>query len=205
MLLSALFLAVAVSFDSLAIGITYGLNKISIPIVSKLILSLVSGLSFFLAMLFGRLLEQQINPNFATILGGVLFILLGLYNLWRSYRPTQEGILIRLRLPFLGLIVQVLQEPLKADYDHSQHIAGNEAILLGFVLALDALTAGFGAAFLGLPLWITTLAVMLMCLLFLSQGLRIGHYWQDSPRSKLDFRWIPGCIILTIGFIKIFF
>src|SRR5690554_1033612 len=98
-------------------GITYGINKIIIPISSKIVLSIVSGFSMLVAMTLGYLLEQRISSNIATVLGGVIFILLGIYNLWRTYRSDDEKTLLKLRIPILGLIIQVLQEPLTADSD----------------------------------------------------------------------------------------
>lgn len=204
--LSVIFLAIAVSFDALAIGISYGMNRISIPVESKLILSLVSGCSVYLSMLLGMFLEQQLAPQFTTILGGLIFIFLGFYNLWRSYRVTKtQRVLVNLRIPLLGLIVQVFQEPLSADYDHSQHITGSEAMILGGALALDAIAAGFGAAILNLPILPTTLAVMLASFIFISQGLKTGINIATSPIQQRDLRWLPGLIILLIGILKLFF
>lgn len=203
--LSVILLAVAVSFDALAIGITYGMNRVTIPLGSKLVLSVVSGFSLYVAMVLGWFLEQHLNPSFAAIFGGVIFILLGIHNLWRSYRTEHQRVVLDLRIPVLGLIIQVLQEPLRADSDHSQHIAGAEAIILGGALALDALAAGFGAAILGLPLVPTTLAVMLASFVFIAQGLKTGARLTTSPNQSSALRWLPGAIICGIGLIKILF
>lgn len=198
-----LVLAVAVSLDSLAMGITYGINRITIPWGSKIILSLVSGCSVFISMVLGWLLEQQINSRLATTLGGLIFILLGLYNLWHSYRPTYSRVLINWRIPVLGLVIQVCQEPLKADSDHSKTISGGEAVVLGGALALDAVGAGFGAAMLGLPILPTAFAVILASLVFIIQGLKAGIALASSPRQRLGVRWLPGVIVLSMGLLKI--
>ncbi len=134
--LSVIFLAVAVSFDALAIGITYGMNRITIALWPKVILSLVSGFSVFLAMFLGQLLSRFLTAEFTAVVGGLIFIVLGLYNLWRSYRTSEEGrVLLNWRIPILGgLIVQVFQEPLAADSDQSKDIKGAEAIVLGGAL-----------------------------------------------------------------------
>ncbi|MCK9525064.1 MAG: sporulation membrane protein YtaF [Limnochordia bacterium] len=202
-LISVIFLAVAVSFDSLAMGITYGMNHISIPFWSKVVLSIVSGCSVFVSMTIGWFLEQRINPNLATTIGGLVFILLGLYHLWRNYRPAQARILINVRIPLLGLIIQIFQEPLLADSDHSQTISGEEAFILGGALALDAIGAGFGAAMLGLPVWTTTLAVMVGSYFFVAQGLKTGAALASSSLPKGNLRWLPGTIVLCIGLVKI--
>lgn len=204
--LSVIFVAIAVSFDALAIGITYGLNRITIPLWSRVVLSLVSGCTFFLTMLLGVLLERQLEPRFTAVFGSVVFIAIGFYNLWRNYRVAQTPrVLINWHIPVLGLLIQVFQEPLSADTDHSKHITGAEALILGSALALDAVAAGFGAAVLALPILPTTLAVGLASFGFITQGLKAGVELADAPRPHYDWRWVPGAIILFLGIFKLFF
>ncbi len=201
--ISVLLLAVAVSFDSLAMGITYGMNRIIIPLASKVVLSMVSGLSLAVSMALGGILEQLISPESASAIGGGFFVLLGLYHLWRNYRPNESRTLLKWRIPILGLIIQICQEPLLADRDHSQTISGQEAVVLGGALALDAVVAGFGAAMLTLPLWPTTIAVMLGSYFFISQGIKTGAAIATSSVLRRDLRWLPGAIVLGIGIAKI--
>lgn len=201
--ISVILLAVGVSFDSLAMGITYGMNRITIPLWSKMILSIVSGLSVLISMTVGWFLEQHINPGLATTLGGLIFVFLGLYHLWRNYRSARSRVLINWRIPVLGLIIQVFQEPLLADSDHSQTISSEEAIILGGALALDAIAAGFGAAMLGLPIWPTTVAVMVGSYFFIAQGLRTGATLASSSLRKNHLRWLPGALVLSIGLLRI--
>lgn len=205
LVISILLLAVAVSFDSLTMGITYGLNAITIPLRSKIILSSVSGITLFLSMILGGVLEQHLDPKLTNSLGGLIFVLLGLYNLWRSYRPNTKQILINWRIPILGLIIQVFHEPLTADSDDSQHITTPEALVLGGALALDAVAAGLGAAVLGLPRLATTLAVMMASYVFISLGLKFGMHLTISTERYSMFRWIPGTIVIFLGIFKVFF
>lgn len=203
--LSVLLLAIAVSFDSLAIGISYGLNGITVPPLSKAILSIVSGLALLLSMALRPILSQWLAPRASATLGGLLFVLLGLYNLWRSYQPNSPQVPEGEQTPILSSLIQVFQEPLKADRDQSQHITGLEAFVLGGVLSLDAIAAGLGAALLTLPLWPTTIAVMVASLLFISQGLKTGFQLRQAPGQQHDLRWVPGLTILILGFFKMFF
>ncbi len=204
--LSVIFLAVAVSFDALAIGITYGMNRITIALWPKVVLSLVSGCSVFLAMIIGQLLNRFFTAQFTAAVGGSIFVVLGLYNLWRSYRTTNDGrVLLNWRIPILGLIIQVFQEPLAADSDQSKDISGVEAIILGGALALDAVAAGIAAALLQLPPFPTTLSVMAASFLFITQGLKTGRRLSSISQTQRDLRWVPGLIIILIGIAKFFF
>lgn len=201
--ISVILLAVAVSFDSLAMGITYGMNRITIPLWSKVVLSSISGLSLSVSMALGALLEQRISTGTATMIGGGFFVCLGLYHLWRNYRSTDSRILLRWRIPIFGLIIQICQEPLLADRDHSQIISAREAVVLGGALALDSIAAGFGGAILALPIWPTAIAVMLGNFFFMAQGIKTGIALATSSVFKRDLRWLPGAIVLGIGVLKI--
>jgi putative sporulation protein YtaF len=201
--ISIIVLAIAVSFDSWAMGITYGMNRITIPLLSKTILSIVSGLSVLFSMTTGWFVERRLNPSLATTLGGFVLVLLGLYHLWHNYGPKQTQLIINWRVPVLGLIIQVLREPLLADSDHSQTISSKEAVILGGALALDAMAAGFGAAMLALPMGPTTVAVMLANYISMAQGLKVGATLNPSSLEKKYLRWLPGTIVLAIGLLKI--
>lgn len=205
MALSVIFLAVAVSFDALAIGITYGMNRITISLWPKVVLSLVSGCSVFLAMFLGQLLSRILTAEFTALIGGLIFIVLGLYSIWRNYRATETGrVLINWRIPILGLIVQVFQEPLAADSDQSKDIRGAEAFVLGGALALDAIAAGIAAALLQLPPLPTTLSVMAASFIFITWGLKTGQKLSSLSVTGYDLRWVPGMIIIMIGIAKFF-
>lgn len=205
LVLSVIFLAIAVSFDAFAIGITYGMNRITISLWPKAVLSIVSGLFIFLSMLFGQLLGRLLSPKLNAIMGGLIFILLGLYNIWRNYRATErETMLLNLRIPVLGLIIQAFFEPLAADSDQSKDISASEAIVLGGVLALDALAAGIAAALLRLPPYPTALSVMAASFVFISQGLKAGQKLSVAADSRHKLRWMPGLIIALLGIAKFF-
>lgn len=210
--ISIILLAIAVSFDSLAIGMTYGMAKIKIPSLPKLVLSIVSGCFLLIAMLFSRLAFGWITPQMANLVGGSILILIGFYNLWRvnnSHQKSNERVyqplattklVYKLRIPFLGLIINVIKEPLSADYDQSKTISINEGLILGLALSLDAFASGIGAAVLGFPPLITALAVMVASYVFISQGLKHGLRLQ----SNFNLKWLPSLIIILIGVIKIF-
>lgn len=211
--LSILLLAIAVSFDSLAIGVTYGISQIKIPPVPRILLSFVSAIFFFLAISIGNLLTSLLKPLVIEYIGGIILVLLGIYSIWRAsqikqtesttiIKPTIEDKIFNLRIPSLGLIITIIKEPIAADYDFSNIISNKEAILLGLALSLDAFGAGLSAAILKIPALSTALAVMLANYLFISQGLKGGEKMQE----KLDFpslQWIPGLIIISLGIVKL--
>lgn len=98
----------------------------------------------------------------------------------------------------MGLVIQILKEPSRADLDFSGSISGREALALGLALALDALGTGVGAAAAGFSLFLTPLLIGCCQLLLVQVGLLLGRRWQPE---KLGWRRaaIPGLILIAIG------
>lgn len=214
--LSILLLAIAVSFDSLAIGVTYGIAKIKIPTVPRILLSLVSAIFFFLAINLANILIEFFPSTVIDYLGGGILILLGVYSIWRAgqlknndphlksqhRKQAVQQKIYKLKIPSLGLIINIIKEPLAADYDFSNIISNKEAILLGFALSLDAFGAGFSAAILKIPATATAIAVMIMNYIFVSQGLK-GGIQINKKLNNPTIQWIPGLIIILLGIVKL--
>jgi putative sporulation protein YtaF len=200
--LQVLFLAAAVSFDSLAIGISYGMARIEIPFRARVLLSLISGVVFASAMLVGSGVREWLPTAAGNMVSGLLLIIVGAYTLWRANSPTETSQIIKVRIPGLGLIIQVFREPLRADLNNDRRLAIEEAVLLGVTLAFDSLAAGVGAAIIGLPLLETSTAVALVSFLLVSLGLGRGARAAHTIIDKRLHR-IPGLLIMSMGVLKI--
>lgn len=209
--LSFVLLALAVSLDSFSAGFTYGLRKIKIPIQSIIIISLCSATTLALAMLFGQFIEWILSPQLTETIGGIILVSLGAWALFQVIRPQsktrepiqiQEKTLILWEIKSLGLVIQILRKPLKADIDCSGTITGIEAVLLGLALSLDAFGAGVGAAMLNFPPLLLSGLVIFMSSFFLFTGIEIGkkarrYAWVQS----LSF--IPGIVLILLGVWKL--
>ena len=77
-----------------------------------------------------------------------------------------ERMVFTLELRKLGVVIQILRSPSKADMDNSGSISTQEAMWLGIALSLDAFGAGLGAALLGFP----------HCGLHLSSRCSVAHF-----------------------------
>ncbi|WP_150267139.1 manganese efflux pump [Paenibacillus tepidiphilus] len=80
-LFSLLLLAFALSLDGFGVGITYGLRKMKIPLLSILIISLCSGIVVGVSMQVGVLLAKVVSPDAASIVGAVILVLMGCWSL----------------------------------------------------------------------------------------------------------------------------
>lgn len=203
MMLATLFLALAASLDGFGVGLAYSLRKIQLPWFSLALVSMISMLAIFLSMVAGSLIVRIFNPVLAGRLGAGILLTLGLLIIIEAYLkqetcPEGEVTLVRLHLPRLGLVIQILKEPSRADRDLSGSISIQEALPLGVALALDALGIGFGAAAAGFSLFLTPLVFGCCQLLLLQAGLMLGRRWHPENLSWRGAA-LPGLILIAIG------
>ncbi|WP_192895091.1 MntP/YtaF family protein [Paenibacillus amylolyticus] len=248
--ISLLALAFAVSLDGFGVGITYGLRRTKIPLLSIGIISLCSGLVIALSMQVGVLLSHVVSPGVASIVGAVILIVIGAWSLVQlilrrgkkreetesavsqerllqengtmdsglSSRgknqlmvlevqpsPTDgsvERMVFTLELRKLGVVIQILRSPSKADMDNSGSISAQEAMWLGIALSLDAFGAGLGAALLGFPTLWTALVIALFSGAFLSLGMKVGlRFAAQRWMQKLSI--LPALLLMIMGVIKL--
>ncbi|MDO7906094.1 MntP/YtaF family protein [Paenibacillus sp. JX-17] len=78
---SLLVLAFALSLDSFGVGVTYGLRKLKIPLMSIIIISLCSGLVIGISMQVGKLMTRFISPEYTSWIGAFILIGIGCWSL----------------------------------------------------------------------------------------------------------------------------
>lgn len=212
--LSAAALALALSVDGLAVGIAYGMRDIRIPFRSLLIVGCCSAACFALALLTGKFVARIVDVSAPHIIGSTILILLGSWHVAKGWldkkRATTDGTsvaresfgtLLRIRIRGLGVVVQVLREPGKADLNRSGSIETGEAFLLGLALGLDATAVGFGAAFMGIGfsfVGIVAAAQLLLTWTGLHFGRRFGRRWLGEKGY-----YVPGLILILLGLLQL--
>lgn len=88
--LSLLLLAFALSLDGFGVGITYGLRKMKIPLLSVMIISLCSGVVIYVSMQVGVLLAKVISPHAASSIGAVILVLMGCWSLFQMLTQKEK-------------------------------------------------------------------------------------------------------------------
>lgn len=218
---SVLLLALAVSLDSFGAGLNYGLRNIKIPIGSILIIALCSGGMILVSMLLGSLLAPVLPKEIATVTGGGILMIIGAWafvQMWRQQRTgtkeesqvlmavqsVESRRLLHIELRSIGLVIEILRTPSRADVDRSGTISASEAALLGAALSLDAFGAGIGAAFIGLSPWLTAPVIALFSAGFLWFGIGTGKLCANQQwMKKLSF--LPGLILIVLGLSKLLY
>ncbi|WP_198402124.1 sporulation membrane protein YtaF [Paenibacillus crassostreae] len=222
-ILALMLLSFAVSLDSFGVGITYGLRKLKIPLLSIMIISTLSGVVIYISMQLGVLLANLISPIVASVVGAMILIVMGLWSLMQMIVQKEKDPLVEsgnvkrieemLPLPVerkvfsfeirkMGLVIQILRTPSSADVDESGSISGYEAMWLGIALSLDALGAGLGAALLGFPPWSTSLVIALFSGSFLVVGMNTGFRFATKSWTR-HMAAIPALLLIVMGIMKL--
>lgn len=188
-----LFIVFAVSLDGFTVGITYGLRKISITLLTLTIIVTCSGLIVFCSMIAGNFLRQFISPTYASYSGGVILICLGLFLLFSLIRAKLNSKKLKEKS-----YASFIDNPTIVDADQSGTLSLNEAFVLGVALALDAFGAGFAAAMLGFPVMLTTVAVAFASGLLVFSGFKLGHFLAHISWIN-NLTYIPPLLLIGIG------
>jgi len=204
-IVSALLFALAVSSDGFAVGMAYGTRKIKIPLASLLLICLASMLAVSVSMLAGKALALYFSPDLAGKIGALALMAVGLWFLCDSFRNWQgnskkgeNNEIATFRIKPLGIIIQILREPSRADFDSSGVISYREAFFLGAALALDALGAGMGASLTGFDL-LTTVPLVGCCkFLLISLGLIWGAALNKGFLSRYSGLF-SGIMLFLLG------
>ncbi|MGE5422635.1 MAG: sporulation membrane protein YtaF [Ignavibacteriales bacterium] len=197
--------ALAVSADGFGVGMAYGIKRIRIPLSSLLVICLASMTAVSLSMLVGHGIAVYFDPVIASRIGAVALIAVGLWfisDVWRSREENEDSkenqAIATLRIKPLGIIIQILREPSRADFDASGAISYREALFLGIALALDALGAGMGASLAGFKIITTVLMVGACKFILVSLGLWLGSKLEGDFVRKYS-TLVSGLILCLLG------
>lgn len=208
-LLGILLFGLAVSADGFLVGVAYGIKKIRIPLASLTVITFSSALAVTVSMVCGKGLAAIFTENIASTAGAVMLIAIGGYFLLGACREAIETLedngqqpLLSLSIKPMGIIVQILKEPSRADFDSSGDISTRESFFLGLALAMDALGAGVGIAMAGYNILLTALSVGVLKFILVNSGILLGSRI-DGRRVQCISALIPGLILITIGVLEL--
>lgn len=207
--INTILLALAVSLDGFVAGLAYGARRIQIKGGALLIMCACSMTAVLCSMLLGRGLVRLLDPRVGKTIGAGMLIILGLWVLIgtalkkadnRAEQSDAPVLLLNIR--FLGLIIQILREPSRADLDCSGEIGYKEALFLGTALAVDSLYTGLGAAMANLNIAMTVAAVGLFKYMLVRCGILLGQWFQESVMQRFA-PIIAGLVLCLLGILNL--
>ncbi len=211
MALTIAALAVSLSLDSFGVGIAYGMRKVNIPLVSKLIICFFSIVYSGAAIALGGVLCSALPPAVSKTAGIIILAGMGVYILLQALRKTETA-------PPAGTgpdsaekrtekrpgTMRVLKDPEEGDLDRSGVIDIKESLLLGLALSIDAIGVGVGSSMAGLASAAIPFAIGLFQLFFLYAGIFLGRKAAGIGRlNKKAVSLAPGLLLLVLALLRI--
>lgn len=189
-------IGIITNLDNLGIGISYGLQKIRIPFLSNFLIAIMSLFATASAMVMGTFLSR-VFP-LANLIGALLLIAIGL---WISLgRLLQKNLfpLIYKRFKILRFIIDIINNPSKADRNANGIISVNESVILGISLSLNCLVTGLGAGLSSLSIFPVIISVFIFSLITISSGYELGIKAKFLHYGHLT-EFISGALFIAIG------
>lgn len=204
---SIIILACALSFDALSVGFTYSLKGIKIPVVSKLLIYIVSFCCAFISSAAGERLSQLLPYGFDQILSIIMLASLGAYLILSEYKVKKEKKKKKKEFCYVsklfGFTVTIISNPTVGDYNNSKIIEPAEAIYIGLALSLDCIGAGFGYGISSANIWVFPFFIGLFQIFLISVGGFIGRIFSNLPINNKITSLLPGIILIILSAIKL--
>ncbi|MFD1395388.1 sporulation membrane protein YtaF [Kroppenstedtia eburnea] len=167
--------ALSSSIDNLGVGMSYGLRKIRIGILSNLFIAVICFLFSMGGILSGQWIANLLPGILPTLLATFVLFFIGIRIILLTRPRKNEGENSREGKEETGRIEGILKHPERADRDRSGEIGLGEAALLGMALSANALTNGLSAGLIGLSPVVISLTAAIGSFLTLWLGVAIGR------------------------------
>lgn len=207
-MLDILILVISISIDSFLASISYGTSKIKIPLLSVLIIDIVSCSILGFSLFIGELFKGYIPFTIAKSISFLLLFLIGIYRLFESIlknyikKNSKKTSPLTFKIFDLKFVLQVYADETKADFDKSKILSSKEAFYLAIALSLDSLAVGFSSSLISVNYIQTILFSLIIGFFSIVSGSFLGLKFVEN--SKRDFSWISGVLIILLAFIRVF-
>ncbi|MBO0587701.1 manganese efflux pump [Sporosarcina sp. E16_8] len=189
---SILLIGIAANIDNLVISVSYGLKLKRIPFLYNFIISLISIAFAFFSISVGSYLSNYFSQSMANFTGGFLITALGIWFI----APSPDFI-INKSIQTEGTDPECLR------LDQTMKITLKESTFLGFLLALNCLTIGFGAGITGFSPFFTSISIGVFSLISISLGFKVGNNIGNTLFGKYSTN-IAGLLLIVIGIYEMF-
>ena len=209
-----LLFAISLSLDAVAVGFSYGMKKIKIPIPSLVMLFVISALMGAAGTFFGTAVSALLCADAAKWISFLLLLGLGLWMIYDSFRDAKEkGQRKELKeeksfefmVKSMGLSVKIIKHPIDCDFDKSSTIDLWEAAYLAFLLSIDVICSCASLAVSGNSSYIIPVLVGVFQTAFLCGGNLVGKYFSNVRfLSAKVIQLLPGIILVCVALLRFF-
>ncbi len=214
MVTAIVLLSISLSIDALSMGVSYGMQKVKIPLMPKVLICFSSVIYALMGLIFGGWLFNVLGNKTSNIIGVIILVFIGTWMIHKAYKGNarkkgsntlnEQGKLAEFAIKSIGITIMVIKNPAKGDIDNSGVIDIKEALLLGIALNMDAAAACMGSVMIGISSWMIPLFVGAVQMLFIEGGLWLGKAIHNRKvLSEKILSVIPGLILISMGLARL--
>lgn len=196
-----LLFSAALSIDAFGIGLSCALRGIKTPLISKLVIALISAAVTAAAVFIGDVLGTIIPEAAGSLLGTVMLTALGLYIVIGAIREKHKSEKEE-KGKGINIVAKILRKPDSCDINRSKIVELTEACYIGAAISADSFAAGIGAGVGGREVLIPVFCGLFQ-FGFLWLGELIGSSLSQVQRiDKMYFSILSGIILIAVGVLK---
>lgn len=186
-----LLLVIVLSLDAFTAGLSYGIEKVKVPLSSLLIIAFISGAMLTVSLFAGHILLPFISPLFTKILSFLVLFLLSLYKFYDAF-PS-------LHFKKRHLTTEVITQNINK---HPKEILSvPEAVLLATALSIDNISAGICTGTILISVQLTLLVTSFIHLIALSIGVLTGCFF--FKKSSKNLSWLGAAILMLLALLRL--
>ena len=187
-----ILLIMILALDAFTAGLSYGVEKVHVPVLSVFLIAMMSGLMLTLSMTAGDFLLTLVPAVLTKTISFLVLFLLSVYKLYDSLPQFHRS----------GRALTTDHISRRINNRNTAVLSGKEACLLGLALSVDNISAGLctGSGSLSpILLFFLTTAVHLLTI---QAGLCTGRLL--VRKSSHHFAWLGGAVWMLLSFLRLF-
>lgn len=201
-----MLLVLAMSTDTFFAALSYSAGKIKIPIVSALIISVISSAVLTASMLLSHAAGAFIPENICRTAGAILLGLIGIMEFCQNglktiLRKHQGNGKLSFSFFNIGFVISVYLDETCADCDCSKVLSPKESLALAAALSVDSVSGGLGAGLSGSNILRVCLFSFIFGLMAVASGGKVG---EGLSRKGPDLSWISGAFLIILAACRLF-
>ena len=187
-----ILLIMILALDAFTAGLSYGMEKVHVPVLSVFLIAALSGLMLTLSMTAGDFLLTLIPAALTKAVSFLVLFLLSVYKLYDA-------------------IPQFHRSDRALTTDHISRcinsrdtavLSGKEACLLGLALSIDNISAGLCTGSGSLSPLLLFFLTTVVHLIAIQAGLCAGRLL--IRKSSHHFAWLGAAVLMLLSFLRLF-
>ena len=202
-----ILLVLAVVLDGFTACFAYGVNRIKIPLLSAVLISLMGTGMLMLSLGAADWVGNYLPIHTCKVISFSVLFLIGLCNLFQNsvkavlQKARDNSKKMSFRWLGISFMLSICLDETKADADCSKVLSSKEALALGTALSIDSLATGFGGGLMGQ----NYLLILLLSLFLHMAAILLGYFLGEkvSKGKHLQLEWLGGVILILLAIFRL--